>query len=166
MNDASFKIGGYKSLKEAAIDLYVAIRDAYVQYRMNMVKKVSLSKWRGTAMGMCPECGRKLKKTELKEFHYRGYGLDNVHLEGITQYECQKCGRHRLKIPDVLALHFLIAVNLVFKTEPLTHRETGYLIKVIRQKCWRAIDCCFEDSYQSGPMMFRWTDGKWQYFQD
>ena len=31
-------------LKEAAIDPYVAIRDAYVQYRMNMVNKASLSK--------------------------------------------------------------------------------------------------------------------------
>jgi phospholipid-binding lipoprotein MlaA len=44
VNDTSFKIGDYESLKEAAIDPYVAIRDAYVQYRMNMVKKVSLSK--------------------------------------------------------------------------------------------------------------------------
>ena len=34
----------YPKLKEAAIDPYVAIRDAYVQYRMNMVKKASLSK--------------------------------------------------------------------------------------------------------------------------
>jgi len=44
VNNASFKIGDYESLKEAAIDPYVAIRDAYVQYRMNMVKKASLDK--------------------------------------------------------------------------------------------------------------------------
>jgi phospholipid-binding lipoprotein MlaA len=33
VNDTSLKIGDYESLKEAAIDPYVAIRDAYVQYR-------------------------------------------------------------------------------------------------------------------------------------
>lgn len=44
VNDASFKIGDYESLKEAAIDPYVAIRDAYVQYRMNRVKKAGFGK--------------------------------------------------------------------------------------------------------------------------
>jgi len=44
VNDTSFKIGDYESLKEAAIDPYVAIRDAYVQYRMNMIRKASLGK--------------------------------------------------------------------------------------------------------------------------
>lgn len=44
VNDASFTIGDYESLKEAAIDPYVAIRDAYVQYRMNMVNKASIGK--------------------------------------------------------------------------------------------------------------------------
>ena len=33
VNSTSLKIGDYESLKEAAIDPYVAIRDAYVQYR-------------------------------------------------------------------------------------------------------------------------------------
>jgi phospholipid-binding lipoprotein MlaA len=38
VNDTSLKVGDYESLKGAAIDPYVAIRDAYVQYRS---KKVS-----------------------------------------------------------------------------------------------------------------------------
>ena len=38
MNDISLRIGDYESLKEAAIDPYVAIRDAYVQYRQKKVK--------------------------------------------------------------------------------------------------------------------------------
>jgi len=38
VNDTSLKIGDYESLKEAAIDPYVAFRDAYVQYRLNKVK--------------------------------------------------------------------------------------------------------------------------------
>jgi phospholipid-binding lipoprotein MlaA len=37
INNTSLKIGDYESLKEAAIDPYVAIRDAYVQYRRNKV---------------------------------------------------------------------------------------------------------------------------------
>jgi phospholipid-binding lipoprotein MlaA len=39
VNDTSLRIGDYESLKEAAIDPYVAIRDAYSQYRQNKVKE-------------------------------------------------------------------------------------------------------------------------------
>lgn len=39
VNDTSLKIGDYESLKEAAIDPYVAIRDAYVQYRFKKVNR-------------------------------------------------------------------------------------------------------------------------------
>lgn len=39
VNDTSLRIGDYEALKGAAIDPYVAIRDAYVQYRL---KKVNL----------------------------------------------------------------------------------------------------------------------------
>ncbi len=38
VNDTSLSLGDYESLKEAAIDPYVAIRDAYVQYRQKKVK--------------------------------------------------------------------------------------------------------------------------------
>jgi phospholipid-binding lipoprotein MlaA len=38
VNDASLRIGDYESLKNAAIDPYVAFRDAYIQYRMKAVK--------------------------------------------------------------------------------------------------------------------------------
>jgi phospholipid-binding lipoprotein MlaA len=38
VNDTSLSIGDYESLKEAAIDPYVAIRDAYFQYRQKKVK--------------------------------------------------------------------------------------------------------------------------------
>ncbi len=39
VNDTSLRIGDYESLKEAAIDPYVAIRDAYVQYRLKKVNR-------------------------------------------------------------------------------------------------------------------------------
>ncbi|MGD0624520.1 MAG: VacJ family lipoprotein [Thermodesulfobacteriota bacterium] len=38
VNDASLRIGDYESLKEAAIDPYVALRDAYGQYRQKKVE--------------------------------------------------------------------------------------------------------------------------------
>lgn len=37
VNTSSLSIGDYEALKEAAIDPYVAIRDAYVQYRLKKV---------------------------------------------------------------------------------------------------------------------------------
>ncbi|MDQ5985754.1 MAG: hypothetical protein CSYNP_01471 [Syntrophus sp. SKADARSKE-3] len=39
INDTSLKIGDYESLKEAAIDPYVAVRNAYAQYRRNKVER-------------------------------------------------------------------------------------------------------------------------------
>jgi phospholipid-binding lipoprotein MlaA len=39
VNDTSLSIGDYESLKEAAIDPYIAIRDAYVQHRLKKVKE-------------------------------------------------------------------------------------------------------------------------------
>jgi phospholipid-binding lipoprotein MlaA len=39
VNSASLRIGDYESLKDAAIDPYVAIRDAYVQYRFKKVEQ-------------------------------------------------------------------------------------------------------------------------------
>jgi phospholipid-binding lipoprotein MlaA len=39
LNETSLRIGDYEALRSAAIDPYVAIRDAYVQYRFNKVKE-------------------------------------------------------------------------------------------------------------------------------
>jgi phospholipid-binding lipoprotein MlaA len=39
INETSFKIGDYESLKEAAIDPYVAFRNAYIQYRKKKVEE-------------------------------------------------------------------------------------------------------------------------------
>jgi len=41
LNETSLSIGDYEALKEAAIDPYVAIRDAYVQYRYHKIKQVT-----------------------------------------------------------------------------------------------------------------------------
>ncbi len=39
VNDVSLSLGEYESLKEAAIDPYIAVRDAYVQYRLQKVEE-------------------------------------------------------------------------------------------------------------------------------
>jgi phospholipid-binding lipoprotein MlaA len=39
VNSASFHLGDYEALKGAAIDPYVAMRDAYVQYRKKMIEE-------------------------------------------------------------------------------------------------------------------------------
>ena len=39
VNDTSFKIGDYESLKKAAINPYDALRDAYIQHRKSKVEK-------------------------------------------------------------------------------------------------------------------------------
>jgi phospholipid-binding lipoprotein MlaA len=48
VNDTSLRIGDYEALKDAAIDPYVAFRDAYIQYRLKKVKarkaKLAISK--------------------------------------------------------------------------------------------------------------------------
>ena len=38
INSTSLRIGDYEALMAAAIDPYVSIRDAYIQYRMKEVK--------------------------------------------------------------------------------------------------------------------------------
>jgi phospholipid-binding lipoprotein MlaA len=38
VNGTSLRIGEYESLKEAALDPYVALRDAYAQYRQRKVE--------------------------------------------------------------------------------------------------------------------------------
>ena len=39
VNDTSFHIGEYEILKQAAIDPYIAMRDAYVQYRTKLIER-------------------------------------------------------------------------------------------------------------------------------
>jgi len=51
VNSTSLRIGDYESLKNAAIDPYIAIRDAYAQYRANKIKqrKMKFESFWGTA---------------------------------------------------------------------------------------------------------------------
>jgi phospholipid-binding lipoprotein MlaA len=39
VNDTSLTIGEYEDFKEAALDPYIALKDAYSQYRRNKIKE-------------------------------------------------------------------------------------------------------------------------------
>jgi phospholipid-binding lipoprotein MlaA len=39
VNETSLTLGEYEDLKEAAIDPYIALKDAYHQYRQNKIKE-------------------------------------------------------------------------------------------------------------------------------
>ena len=58
-NEVSLTLGDYEALKEAAIDPYVAIRNAYVQYRNAKVKE------RGVLPERAPEMKGYLSKAEI-----------------------------------------------------------------------------------------------------
>jgi hypothetical protein len=59
-NEVSLTLGDYEALKEAAIDPYVAIRNAYVQYRDTKVKE------RGVFPGRAPAAEVYLSKPEIQ----------------------------------------------------------------------------------------------------
>jgi phospholipid-binding lipoprotein MlaA len=39
VNDTSLTLGEYENLKKAALDPYIALREAYSQYRQNKIRK-------------------------------------------------------------------------------------------------------------------------------
>jgi phospholipid-binding lipoprotein MlaA len=55
VNDTSLSIGDYESLKEAAIDPYGAIRDAYVQYRQKLIEGGGMKHGQSGPLGVHPE---------------------------------------------------------------------------------------------------------------
>ena len=67
VNVTSLRIGDYEALKDAAIDPYVAFRDAYIQYRM---KKVKASNAKSLLLKTSEEVIRRLirycRKREIK----------------------------------------------------------------------------------------------------
>jgi YgiT-type zinc finger domain-containing protein len=114
-------------------------------------------------METCWECGNQLAIIDTEIFHYTESGLDNVYLEGIIRYKCNRCGLHRSEIPDLQMLHSLIAVHLVFKKGSLTHDEIVHMQRIIRERGRHTANFSIEHLYESGPMVFRWTGREWQH---
>jgi len=62
VNETSLRIGEYEDLKEAAIDPYIALRDAYYQYRQNKIKTSKLRNRSPTPSKI--DNAKQMKKTE------------------------------------------------------------------------------------------------------
>ena len=76
---------------------------------------------------VCPECGKKMKKT-TGNYRYKESGMDNVMLLDIPLYICN-CGEKMPAIPRILNLHSLIAEEIIKNPKPLTGNEIRFLRK-------------------------------------
>jgi len=84
-------------------------------------------------MQTCLECGRTVKIIKDEPYHYKASGLDNVYVYGLTQFECEECGRY-VEIPKVKLLHRLIAREIVCSESTLQGLEIRFLRKEMRMK--------------------------------
>lgn len=75
----------------------------------------------------CPSCNAELTP-KLGDHHYTESGLDNVYLHRVEIFECT-CGELVVSIPNLPALHDLIARNLLSKKSLLSGKEIRFLRK-------------------------------------
>ena len=81
-------------------------------------------------MTTCPKCGKELKKSVAKLYHFWESGLPNVFLQNITLHQCT-CGEKLVQIPALERLLDAIAFNLLKKRTLLTGLEFRFLRKWI-----------------------------------
>jgi transcriptional regulator with XRE-family HTH domain len=74
---------------------------------------------REKVMTTCPKCGKELKKSMAKLYHFLESGLPNVFLQNIALYQCA-CGEKLVQIPAMDRLLDAIAFNLLKKRTLLT----------------------------------------------
>jgi putative zinc finger/helix-turn-helix YgiT family protein len=89
----------------------------------------------------CTECGNTLKVNRPNAYRYRESGLDSVVLVGIRVYVCPGCGGEFPEIPNIIALHRVIAQRLVRKPAPLTGPEYRFLRKELGIKAKELAHC-------------------------
>lgn len=107
-------------------------------------------------MENCWNCGKKIKTIKDKPYHYTASGLNNVYLHGIVQYKCSNCGESGVEIPQIKALHRLIAKDIVCKKELMSGDEVRFLRKGLRMKSKDIADALSMD-----PSTYsRWENGK------
>ena len=80
----------------------------------------------------CEECHREMRARETttaRPYVYDLSGLPDVHLVGITVFNCARCKAEYPVIPRISELHGVIALALVHKPLPLRGEEIRYLRK-------------------------------------
>lgn len=85
-------------------------------------------------MKKCCQCGGDTEKVRDITYHYVESGLSDVHLHGLVQYRCLKCGEVAVEIPKIKALHRLIARDIICKQEMLSGAEVRFLRKELGMK--------------------------------
>lgn len=78
----------------------------------------------------CHKCKSEMKGEKIPLYHYKESGLDNVCLEGVTVFKCER-GHKLVHIPHIEMLHDAIAYNTLKKPPLLTAKEFRFLRKWI-----------------------------------
>lgn len=76
----------------------------------------------------CTECGSPMSSSR-ENHRYVACGLDQVTLMGVEVHHCSSCENWEVAIPQIEALHELIARTLIEKPTRLTAREIRFLRK-------------------------------------
>ncbi|MFO1464071.1 MAG: YgiT-type zinc finger protein [bacterium] len=80
----------------------------------------------------CVNCDNKKNlHREIQTIQYRQCGLDNVVLEGVDCFICDKCGARFYGFGDQDQLHALIASILIQKKSALVGKELRFLRKYL-----------------------------------
>ena len=74
----------------------------------------------------CPQCGKKMRRSTVRLYHYRESGLDNVYLRDVGVHKCE-CGGKLIQIHAIQPLHDAIAYRLLRKYALLTGPEFRFL---------------------------------------
>jgi DNA-binding XRE family transcriptional regulator len=80
----------------------------------------------------CRRCKTPIRSRELKRYHYRESGLDNVYLGGVTIEACPSCGLDLLIVPREQQVLQVIALVLLSKPLGLSGPEMKYLRTICR----------------------------------
>lgn len=78
----------------------------------------------------CHACGGSMKE-KGERYHYTECGLDNVYLENISVYTCNKCSDEFVEIPQPVQLHIMLAIVISQKPAPLNGQEIRFLRKEV-----------------------------------
>jgi putative zinc finger/helix-turn-helix YgiT family protein len=75
----------------------------------------------------CLQCGHATKAKKVDKYHYTECGLKNVYLNNIAEFECSNCGEVEIALPNVEALHQLIAKDVASQEARLKPQEIRFL---------------------------------------
>jgi len=77
----------------------------------------------------CINCGKDGMAPAIEDLPYPASGLPDVVLVGVRVDRCPHCGEYEVEIPEVEALHRVLAHEAVKRTSPLTPAEIRFLRK-------------------------------------